>query len=204
VGNVIVEKIGKLLAGFISIITLFDFSAFIVAVAWLAYEGLWSVIGWGLVSGFGFAFGLSIAMTLLMILLMPSIFLMKKGKTFLSYTFATPFLIAIAIVLSLFYIYVFNFFSEYASKINPIALLLWSYCVSTGALGAIGSSAKRNESYGFGLLVLFSKLGFLLMVISMMFGGDKFMSFGISVVMNMVGITVIVISSIKQKSNIPE
>lgn len=196
------DKIGKLLIAFISAITLFDILAFFISVVWLAYEGLWSVIGWGLISGFGFAFGLSIVMVILMFLLIPSIFLMKSGKAFLSYVVALPFVFAVAIVLSLFYIYVFNFFSEYSSMISPIALLLWSYCVSTGALGVIGSSAKGDESYGFGLLVLFSKLGFLLMVIAMIFGTAKFMAFGISIALNMVGIFVIAVSSIKQKSNI--
>jgi hypothetical protein len=196
------DKIGKLLIAFISAITLFDILAFIISVIWLAYEGLWSVIGWGLISGFGFAFGLSIVMVILMFLLIPSIFLMKSGKAFLSYVVALPFVFSAAIILSLFYIYVFNFFSEYSSMISPIALLLWSYCVSTGALGVIGSSAKGDESYGFGLLVLFSKLGFLLMVIAMIFGSAKFIALGISVALNMVGIFVIAVSSIKQKSNI--
>lgn len=195
------EKIGKIFAGFVSIISLLDVIVFIIAFGWLAYEGLWSVIGWGLLSGFGFAIGLSFVITILLILLMPSIFLMKKGKAFLSYAFAIPFVMATAIAITFFYVIVFNHFAEYASKINPIAILLWSYCVSTGALGVIGSSAKRDENYGFGLLVLFSKLGFVLMVIAMMLGAAKFTAFGLSVVFNMIGMAVIIISEIKRKSN---
>jgi hypothetical protein len=188
------EKIGKIFAGFVSIISLLDVIVFIIAFGWLAYEGLWSVIGWGLLSGFGFAIGLSFVITILLILLMPSIFLMKKGKAFLSYAFAIPFVMATAIALTFFYVIVFNHFAEYA-------ILLWSYCVSTGALGVIGSSAKRDENYGFGLLVLFSKLGFVLMVIAMMLGAAKFTAFGLSVVFNMIGMAVIIISEIKRKSN---
>ncbi len=195
------EKIAKIFAGFVSIISLLDVIVFIVAFGWLAYEGLWSVIGWGLLSGFGFAVGLSFVITILLVLLMPSIFLMKKGKAFLSYAFAIPFLIATAIAITFFYVFVFNHFAEYSSKINPIAILLWSYCVSTGALGIIGSSAKRDENYGFGLLVFFSKLGFVLMVIAIMIGSTKFTAFGVSVASNMIGMAVIIISAIKQKSN---
>lgn len=165
---------------------------------WLALDGVWPAVGWGLIYSLISAFALSIAMSLIFVLLIPAGMLYEKNQKVLSYIAAAPAILGAAYINSLFYFYVLEEFIPYASKTHPAAILLWSYGVATVALGIISSSSKAND--GFGIFVLFTQLGFIFALIAIWFKVGNF-ALPISMLFNLVGIIIAVSVSISATKN---
>jgi hypothetical protein len=162
------ERILKIL-GFIIAIPHFAFQmGWLVAGVWLAYEGAWSVIGWGLVMTFLGAIALSFAFLPGLIFILPATFLIQKGWKMAGYLLCIPAGIWSAFVMSLFYYKVIEEFLPYASKYNLIPLLLWSIGVATGCLSFMNNDEKRLGGESNFIFIIFSEWGFVASLISIL------------------------------------
>ena len=162
------ERILKIL-GFIIAIPHFAFQmGWLVGGVWLAYEGAWSVIGWGLVMTFLGAIALSFAFLPGLIFILPATFLIQKGWKKVGYLLCIPAGIWSAFVMSLFYYKVIEEFLPYASKYNLIPLLLWSIGVATGCLSFMNSDEKRLGGESNFIFIIFSEWGFVASLISIL------------------------------------
>lgn len=187
--------ISKIIIILSSSIVIIDTTAFIVGGVWLAYDGVWSAIGFGLFGSIIIAICLSIIMSMSAILLVPSMYFYKNNLKLLYYLSLIPFIVAAAVVMSLFYIAVFNQFYEYIPRTHPIPILLWSYSIATGVLGMIGSNSTNDEKFGYGMFVLFSKLAFIAFTLSVFFGMSKLSALTTSIVFNLIGVGIVIIFS---------
>ena len=187
--------ISKIIIFLSSSIVIIDTAAFVVGGLWLAYDGVWSAIGFGLFGSIIIAFCLGIVMSVSAILLVPSMYFYKKNLKFLYHLTLIPFIVAAAVVMSLFYIVVFNQFYEYIPRTHPIPILLWSYSVATGVLGVIGSSSTNDEKFGYGMFVLFSKLAFIAFMLAVFVGMSKLSALATSIVFNLIGVGIVIIFS---------
>ena len=173
--------------------------ALLVGGIWLAIDGVWSAILIGLCGAVGVAFLLSLAMTFALFLAAPASIALKRGWGKSSYLLLMPSVLAAGYVMTSYYGFVYEYFSEYTPRTHVVAVLLWSYAVSMIAIAMIKGN-DTTERMGMGLFWFFCNLSYVTAFILAIFQASKEVLFGVPYSINVIGFAWIMITSVYEKN----
>lgn len=128
---------------------------------WLAFDGVWGGIGWGLVVAFIAPILLSLALLVGIIFGYPAHKMLSKGNFVFGYILVGMSATWTGVIMTLYFGYVIAEFLPYSKNTSLIAILLWGWGVATSSIQYIQqreimSGGKSNVSF-----IVFSQIGFL-------------------------------------------
>jgi hypothetical protein len=163
-----------LLGSILAVITLFTVPIMllntfggIVAGIWLAILGEWWALGTGavllLVSMFGLSF---VLMPGILVFGMPGAYLLSRGSV-LAYPFALLSSLYTFAVMTVWSVWVFNLYMQYADARSFFPLLLWSYGTATGPWTYMASKERDNTASTVSAFA--AQLGYIVMIVMAVF-----------------------------------
>jgi hypothetical protein len=144
----------------------------IVAMVWLAILGQWHMLGIGLALLFGTTFALGFALMPQMLLAAPAVLLYEKGQKALGFFFGGLALLYVYALVTAWCGAVLWYSMERVTTANLlIPILLWSYGVATGPWAFM---ASKEDNIGSAFTVFFSRVGYIIMGLMILFGYPSF------------------------------
>lgn len=165
---------GGLLAKILAVMTLFTVPIMllnmfggIIAGIWLAILGEWWPLGYGLallvVSTFALSF---ILMPGIFLFGMPGAYLLSRGSV-LGYPFALLSPLYTFAVMTVWCVWVFHLYMQYADARSFLPLLLWSYGTATGPWTYMASKERDNTASAVSTFA--AQVGYIVMIVMAVF-----------------------------------
>ncbi len=168
------------------------------AVLWLIFDGAWIALALGILFAFGVALALALSITFASFFAAAAANQLTKNRKFRSYALLFLYAGTSAFVLSYTFGFVVDYFKQFSDEVHPVALIVWSYVVTSAALTWIVSSdyAGRSSERVGGLFAYTAKISFILHSAVILYAEDEVMAMHFGLAINFVGLGLLAIHKV--------
>lgn len=153
-----------------------DLIGCIGSVIWLMVLGEWGILGYGLLAMIISSFLISFALIPGLLLAVPAMSFLEKDNKLGGYFFGFLGSIYTISVMSAWCILVLLFFLNKADSSSYIPVLLWSYCVATGAIAYLAQKDSQSGNDSSAIPTFFLKIAYILTMLGILLVGMSIQS----------------------------